>query len=104
MNTPKSAPTHTPAYNIEVLSIKRLPDCGNLRAFAAVRIGSIEINGLRVVQQPGQRAYVQLPQVEYTRRDDGQRAFVPLIRIHDQVLDVAIRQAVIAAWQTYKGV
>lgn len=99
MNTPKSTPTaHTPASDIEVLSIKPVSRCGNLKAFVDIRIGALEIHGLRVVQQLGQRAYVSLPVVEYTRRDDGQRAFAPLIRIHDPVLDVAIRQAVLDAW------
>lgn len=97
MKTPKSAPTDQ-ASDIEVLSIKRQTNCGNLKAFVSIRLGGIEINGLRIVQQPGQRAFVQLPVVEYIRKDDGNRAFAPLVRIHDQTLDTTLRQAVLAAW------
>jgi len=92
----KAVPT---AMDIEVMDIKPLLRCGNLKAFADLRIGAIEIHGLRVVQQPGQRVYVQLPVVEYIRKDDGNRAFAPLIRIHDPTLDAAIRQAVMEVWQ-----
>ena len=92
----KAVPT---AMDIEVISIKPLLRYGNLKAFVSIRLDGIEINGIRIVQQPHQRPYVQLPVVEYTRSDDGQRAFAPLIRIHDPTLDAAIRQAVMEVWQ-----
>lgn len=34
---------------------------GNLKAFANIRLGEVmTINGCRIIQQPGQRAYVAL--------------------------------------------
>ena len=84
---------------VEVLNIKRLSNYGNLKAFADIRIGALEIHGLRIVQQPNQRAYVQFPVVEYTRKDSSERMFAPLIRVNDKTLKEAIQQAVLLAWE-----
>ena len=48
---------------IEVLEVRRIEGCGNLRAFAEVKLGCVLIHGCRVIQQPGQRPWVALPQV-----------------------------------------
>lgn len=93
-------PTDTPAYDIEVISIKRLKDCRSLKAFASIRFGGIEIHGLRIVQQPGQKAWVSLPQVEYNR--DGKKCYYPMITIHDKRLKAAITQAVLEAWHNFR--
>lgn len=81
----------------EVLNIKRLTDCGNLKAFATIRIGALEIAGLRIVQQPGQRAWVSMPQLEYNR--DGKRCYYPMIKFLDKRLKAVITEAVLEAWE-----
>ena len=51
---------------IEVENIHKLDGAGNLKAFASVNIGGkLTIHSLRIVQQPGQKAWVALPQREW---------------------------------------
>jgi DNA-binding cell septation regulator SpoVG len=92
--TIKSLPT---VHDIEVLSVKTVQGQGNLKAFASIRIGALEIHGLRVVQQRGQRAWVSMPQVESER--DGKKCYYPMMKIHDKGLKQAITEAVLEAWQ-----
>ncbi len=77
---------------IQVLSIKPNPRPGNVRAFAVVAVKPFEINGLKIVQQPGQRAYVAWPQVESAGK------FYPLLKCNDEQLKNAVAVAVLAAW------
>lgn len=55
---------------VHVDTIKPLANCGNLKGFATVKIGqdpaapTMIINGVRIVQQPGQQAWVSMPQTE----------------------------------------
>ena len=93
--TIKSLPT---AHDIEVLSVKPVQGRGNLKAFPDIRIGALEIHSLRVVQQPGQRAWVSMPQAEYYDRD-GQKCYYPMMKIDDRGLKQAIMEAVLEAWQ-----
>lgn len=37
---------------------------GNLRAFVTLLIGEVKVHGCRVIQQPGQKAYVCGPQIK----------------------------------------
>ena len=87
-----SVPT---AHDIEVIDIKPIIGRGNLKAFVSVRIGAIEIHGLRIVQQPGQRAWVSMPQVESCDRD-GKKCYAPLVTIHDEALKSSITEAVLS--------
>lgn len=71
----------------------------NLRAFAVVRIGEITIHDCKVIQQPGQRAYVTGPQKQV-----GDRWF-PLVsmsselreRVQAAVLEAAAHRGFIEA-------
>lgn len=48
--------------DIKVLRVERLSRGSNLKAFVDVKIGDITILDCRVVQQPGQKAYLSGPQ------------------------------------------
>lgn len=97
-NTPTSEKQATDQANpwegkIAVAGVKRNPAGGNVRAFATIRIGeALEIRGVKVIQQPGQTAYVKLPDQE-----SGGRWF-PVVVATDQRLQQAISDRVIAAW------
>lgn len=79
---------------ITVISIKPLNQ-GNLKAFATIKLGNaMTINGCRVIQQAGQRAYVALPQ---TKTDDGK--YWPVITADDPRFKDAVEELVLAAWR-----
>lgn len=66
---------------------------GCLKALADVQIGPFLLRSCRIVQQVGQRAYVQLPQVQ----DTGGRWF-PALSCNDRDLDQEIKSVVLTAW------
>jgi DNA-binding cell septation regulator SpoVG len=85
---------------IEVLEIRRLPDTGNLKGFAKVRLGPVVIHGCRVIQQPGQKAWVALPQTPARAKADGSGAgWFPVVEITSKDLMPRVRDAVLDAWQ-----
>ena len=67
---------------------------GNVKAFASVKLGeTLTIHSVKVVQQPGQRAYVRLPENEQNGR------YFPVVSADDQRFQDAIQEKVLAAWQ-----
>jgi DNA-binding cell septation regulator SpoVG len=68
----------------------KLMSTGNLRAFVSIKISngasSITIHDCRIVQQPGQAAWVALPQREYTDRD-GAKKWTALVWIEGPLKD-----------------
>lgn len=50
---------------IEVVSLRPITGAGNLRAFASIKVGPIVINDVRLIQQPGQKAWSSPPQSEW---------------------------------------
>jgi DNA-binding cell septation regulator SpoVG len=86
---------------IEVLEVRPVRGEGNLRAFVSIRLGAVVIHGCRVVQQPGQRAWVALPQTPARKKADGSGAgWFPVIEIRRRELLDQVRDAILAAWQT----
>jgi DNA-binding cell septation regulator SpoVG len=83
--------------SIEVVAIRPLPAAGNLKAFASVRLGDVTIHDCRVIQQPGQRAWVSMSQREYTT-DDRERRFSVIVELTD-ALKKEVSRAVLAAWE-----
>ncbi|HOT82895.1 MAG TPA: hypothetical protein PLQ12_06305 [Candidatus Defluviicoccus seviourii] len=81
-----------PALAVRVIDVKAVEGCGNLRAYATVAVGPLLIHGCRVVQQPGQRAWVSLPQTK-----SGERWFA-VVEVEDRALKEAISAAVLDAW------
>jgi DNA-binding cell septation regulator SpoVG len=78
---------------ITVLSVRLLTGRGNLRAMADVTCGPLTLCGVRVIQQPGQAAYVLLPQ---TRDKDGQ--YWPVVKT-DSATKEAIQTEVLRAYE-----
>lgn len=71
---------------------------GNLRAFADVEVNSTFIlHSCRVIQQPGQRPWVSMPQAEVLK--DGQKPYYPIVKILDKQLEAEIKQAVLSAYE-----
>jgi DNA-binding cell septation regulator SpoVG len=87
MSAPRAAP-------IEVIKVKPLDNGGNLKAFASVRIGGLVVHSVRIVQQPGQRAWVSMPQVK-----SGER-YYPIVEIESDNLRDRVRDAVLERWQS----
>ena len=84
--------------DITVDKIRKLDGSGNLRAFVSVTIGgTLTIHSLRIIQQPGQKAWVSLPQREWTTPQEETR-FAPLIELPEKVKN-AIEAAVLNAWE-----
>jgi len=73
-----------------------MESAGTLRAFASIQVGKLIMHDFRVVQQDGQRAYVQPPQAEYSR--DGKRQFKPLLSYPPEWKE-QIEAAIIEAWK-----
>lgn len=82
---------------VEVVSIKAVT-AGNFKAFASVRIGGLTIRSLRIVQQPGQEAWVSLPQ-EYWTDKEGKRRYSAIVEVPDHIKQ-AISDAVLSAWRS----
>lgn len=80
------------ARRIHVVEIKPVSGCGNLRAFATISVEPFVIHDVRIVQQPGQRAWVSMP-----AQKSGERWFT-VIECSDRALKDAISAAVLEAW------
>lgn len=74
---------------------------GNLRAFANVVIGGIKINSCRVVQQPGQQAWVSMPQREYVDKE-GIKKYAPVVELPDE-LKQSVSALVLSAFAEMLG-
>ena len=70
---------------VEMLEIEPVTDSSNLRALVEVRVGNMKIDRFRLIQEPGKRAYVSVPQLEYIKSDGG-KSFFPMIGILDKQL------------------
>lgn len=93
------APTTTNPWTakISVAAVQPNPKPGNVRAFAVVAIGPLTLHGLKIVQQPGQRAYVRLPEAESGGK------YYPVLQCSDERLKTAISEAVLDAWQNERA-
>ncbi len=80
--------------DITVIKIQPLTNTGNLRAFADVKIGPVTIKGFRVVQQPGQQAWVSVPQQQ---NRDGK--YFNLLHFDDRGFLDQVRGEVLRAWE-----
>jgi DNA-binding cell septation regulator SpoVG len=85
--------------HVRVLDLRILQSSGNLRAFARIAYDATEISDCRIIQQPGQRAYVAPPQREYEK--DGKRQWAPIVKWERPLAD-AITTAVLVAYEQAK--
>jgi DNA-binding cell septation regulator SpoVG len=90
--------------SIEVIALSAV-SAGNLKALASVRIGpSLVVHKCRVIQQPGRRAWVGMPQ-ERWEGTDGKPRYTALVelsgtlcgRVETAILQEAQRQGMIMA-------
>lgn len=81
---------------IEVLELRAVQR-GNLKALASVRLGDIVIHDFRVVQQPGQRAWVGEPAASW-ETETGGRAYRLVVEL-PKPLRKEIERAVLDAWE-----
>ena len=98
LNHHNTASTTAKPLNITVENIRELNGTGNLRAFVSVTVNDkLTIHSCRIIQQPGQAAWVSLPQREWTNQQ-GQKRFSPIIELPDEVKS-AIQVEVLRAWE-----
>lgn len=85
--------------NIEVFEIKPVRR-GSLKAFATVRLGEdLTIFNFRIIQQPGQRAYVHCPQLEYID-GFGARKYFPVVKLSPELKE-KVESAILEGWMNY---
>lgn len=77
----------------------RILDKGNLKALVSITIDEVlTIHGWRVVQQPGQAAWVSPPQKEY--EINGARKFSPVVEVERNSPTLRrIEQVILSAWK-----
>lgn len=82
---------------VTILNLTHPNKAGNLKAFVDVQVGStLTIFGCRVIQQPGQRAWVSPPQREWTT-PDGTKKFSPVIEWRGPLKD-AVERTILDAY------
>jgi hypothetical protein len=81
---------------IEVLDLKPLEKPGNLKAFVSVQVHGITIRDCRIVQQPGQQAWLSPPQQSYEVA--GERKWKAIVEFPKE-LRKEIEAVVLEAWQ-----
>jgi DNA-binding cell septation regulator SpoVG len=98
MSIPQSPPQRNQAPSkIRIITIHQAVG-GNLRAFVDIGLGaSLVIKGFRIVQQPGQKAWVAPPQREFMG-DNGLKRYAPIGELSGG-LKRAVEQAILAAWE-----
>jgi DNA-binding cell septation regulator SpoVG len=87
--------------NIKVVEMKSMNGDRPLKAFATVQINDWVIYDWRIIQQPGQRAWVSVPQVSW-KDNDGKVKYKALLSIPGE-LKQRIEVAILSAWEKEKG-
>jgi DNA-binding cell septation regulator SpoVG len=82
---------------ITVLAIRRLAGDKPLKAFVDVKVGDLEINDFRVVQQANQRAWISVPQTSWKDPSSGEIRYRNLLTIPGE-LKQKIETAILYAW------
>jgi DNA-binding cell septation regulator SpoVG len=84
-------------YQVHVFDMQRFSDKGNLKAFADVKVGkSLKIMGMRVIQQPNQKAYVSPPQRTWQDKN-GITKYAPMVELSGE-LKAEVEAAVLIEW------
>lgn len=84
--------------NIIVHSVSPVNNQGNLRAFADVTVDGDRSPRWRIIQQPGQRAWVSVPQHTWNNPVSGESIYRPAISISKE-RRLEVQAMVLAAWQ-----
>lgn len=99
------SPSPTTTITATVKQVKLTPDRGNLRGFADVELSAhgwpfLLLRGVRIVQQAGQRAWVQMP----VQRSAVDGKYYPIAKSLDPDLFACLKQAVLDAYQAFINV
>ena len=86
--------------NLKVLQIRHSKNNSPLKAFADVLVSDIEIRDFRIIQHPGDKAYVAVPQTSW-RGQGGKIQYKTLITMSDE-LKWQIESAILAEYQRAK--
>ncbi len=86
--------------NIRVVEFKMLNNGRPIKAYASVSIGDWVVYDWRVIQHPGQRAWVSVPQTSW-RDPDGKIKYRALLSIPGE-LKQRIEVAILSAWEEEK--
>ncbi len=105
---PYTPQRRTGAPEITTLRLTPIPK-GNGRAFVSLRFGhgedALTIDGFKIVQEPGKRAWVAAPSQERQRVDPHTGEMVtkwyPVVTIPDSWKQ-AVEAAALAAWERYQ--
>lgn len=84
------------AAEIEVLDIRHVQKPGNVQAFVSVRLGGVTVHGAKIVQQPGQRPWLAMPDKQWAG-DDGKPRYTAVIEL-SPALKKRVADAVLASW------
>ena len=79
---------------IEVVSLH--PCDGDVRAFATIRLGGVTVHGTKIVQQPGQRAWVAMPDRQWLN-DGSKKRWSPTVELNEG-LRQRVTARVLAKW------
>jgi hypothetical protein len=85
-----------------VTDLQPLNGCGNLRAFASVRVGGsgLTIHKLRLIHQNGQAAWVAPPQESWQDRQTGDTRYKALLDLPDH-WKKPLADAVLVCWERF---
>lgn len=81
---------------VEVVELKHLPNAGNLRALADVKVGPLIVHKCRFIRQDGQKPFLAPPQ-ETWEDAGGKKHYAPLVTFPDfwrDALTEAVSEAV----------
>lgn len=85
-----------PAFR--VVELKPIPGCGNLRAFATIQVGPLLIRRIRVVQKPGQTAWISPPTETWDDPETGKKCYLPVLEFPAEWKN-ALSKTILAAWE-----
>lgn len=83
-----------PTAQIEVFDVRPTVKAGNVKAICSIRVGGVTIKEAKIVQQPGQKAWLAMPDRQWTGNDSKTR-YRPLVELSDSLKkrasDVALK-------------
>jgi hypothetical protein len=82
-------------HELSVIEVQSV-DKGNLKAFVAVQVNGVLVKDCRIIQPPGQAAWVSAPQVSY--EVGGEKKWKSLVEFPKEMRK-QIEAVVLEAWQ-----
>jgi DNA-binding cell septation regulator SpoVG len=82
---------------IQVLDVRSVANAGNVCAFVSLRLGGVTVHGAKIVQQAGQRAWVAMPDRQWTA-PDGKVRYTAVVEL-TPLLKQRVSDAVLSGWE-----